>query len=82
LFSTTLGKREEQNPYAAELAAIAKALSRLPELRFRNIALTKRNKAAVLTLRQPRQQSGQSHISQFYKTVQRLRRDSNTVTAL
>lgn len=57
-FSTTLGKREEQNPYAAELAAIAEALSRLPKLRFRSIALTTRNKAAVLTLRKPRQQLG------------------------
>ncbi|RYN85679.1 hypothetical protein AA0119_g13223, partial [Alternaria tenuissima] len=81
-FSVTLGKREEQNPYAAELAAMAEALSRLPKLRFRSIALITRNKAAVLTLRRPRQQSGQSYISQFYKTVQTLRRDGNTVTVL
>lgn len=33
-------------------------------------------------LRRRRQQSGQNHISQFYKTVQTLRRDGNTVTAL
>jgi ribonuclease HI len=57
-FSTTLGKREEQNPYAVELAAIAKALSRLLKLRFCNIALTTRNKAAVHTLRRPQQQLG------------------------
>ncbi|KAB2098607.1 hypothetical protein AG0111_0g13148 [Alternaria gaisen] len=81
-FSITLGKREEQNPYLAELAAMTEALSRLPKLRFRNIALITRNKAAVLTLRRPRQQSGQSYISQFYKTVQTLRRDGNTVTVL
>ncbi|KAG9185064.1 hypothetical protein G6011_03011 [Alternaria panax] len=81
-FSVTLGKREEQNPYAAELAAMAEALSRLPKLRFRSIALITRNKAAVLTLRRPRQQSGQSYIGQFYKTVQTLRRDGNTVTVL
>jgi ribonuclease HI len=80
--STTLGVREEHNPYSAELAAMAEALSTLPELRFRNIALTTRNKAAVLTLRRPRQQSGQSYISQFYKTAQTLRRDGNTVTVL
>ena len=81
-FSLTLGRREEQDPYAAELAAMAEALSRLPKLRFRNIVLITRNKAAVLTLRRPQQQSGQSYISQFYKTVQTLRRDGNTVTVL
>ena len=61
---------------------MAEALSRLPKLRFRSITLITRNKAAVLTLRRPRQQSGQSYISQFYKTVQTLRRDGNTVTVL
>jgi len=53
-FSTTLGKRDEQNPYSGELAAMAKALSMLPKLKFRNIVLITRNKAAVLTLRIPR----------------------------
>ena len=52
-FLTTLGKREEQNLYSAELAAMVEALSRLLKLQFRNIALTTRNKAAVLTLRRP-----------------------------
>jgi hypothetical protein len=61
---------------------MAKALSRLPKLRFCNIALTTRNKAAALTLRRPQQQLGQNYISQFYKTAQTLRRDGNTVTVL
>jgi hypothetical protein len=61
---------------------ITGALSTLPKLRFRNIALTTRNKAAVLTLRRPRQQSEQSYISHFYQTVQTLRRDEKTVTVL
>lgn len=46
------------------------------------IPVTTRNKAAMLTLRKSRQQSGQSYISQLYRTVQTLRRDGNTVTVL
>jgi ribonuclease HI len=81
-FSTTLGKREEFNPYAGELAAMAEALGKLPKLRFRNIALTTRNKAAVLSLRRPRQQSGQRYISQIYRAIRTLKRDGNTVSFL
>ena len=38
-FSSTLGMRSEQNPYSGELAAMARALSSLPKLRFHSIAL-------------------------------------------
>jgi ribonuclease HI len=81
-FSTTLGKRDEHNPYSGELAAMAKALSMLSEIRFRNIALISRNKAAVLSLGRPRQQSGQEYISRFYRAARALKRDGNTVSVL
>ncbi len=81
-FSTTLGKQDEQNPYSGELAAMARALSVLPKLRFRNIALTTRNMGVVLALKRPRQQSGQEYISRIYKSIGALRRDGNTVTFL
>jgi hypothetical protein len=81
-FSSTLGRREEQNPYSGELAAMANALNTLPKLRFRRIVLITRNKAAVLTLRKPRQQSGQEHISGIYRSVRALKRDGNTITIL
>lgn len=53
--SATLGPRSEQNPFTGELAGIASALDSLPRMRFRNIVLLTRNKAAVLTLKKPRQ---------------------------
>jgi ribonuclease HI/exonuclease III len=81
-FHSTLGTRSQQNPYSGELAAVAHALSLLlrPRLRFRNIALLTSNKAAVLSLRQPRQQSGQGYIYRIYNTISQLRKDGNAVT--
>jgi hypothetical protein len=81
-FPVTLGMRVEQNPYSGELAAMAKALGTLPVLKQYRITLLTSNKAAALTLRNPRQQSGQEHICQIYKLIKRLRRYGNQVTIL
>ncbi|KAI2669705.1 hypothetical protein LCP963914a_9893 [Penicillium roqueforti] len=62
-FSTTLGARAEQNPLSAELAAMAHVLKM----------------AAVLTLRDPRRQSGQEFVCQMYKLMRRLRRNGNWI---
>jgi ribonuclease HI len=78
-FSSTLGTREEQNPHSRELAAMANSLNALPKLRFRSIVLTTRNKAALLTLKKPRQQSRQEHISRIYRFIRTLKRDRNTI---
>ena len=75
----TLGERTEQNPYTGELAAIADTLRSLPKLRYRKILLVTRNKAAALTLRKPRQQSGQRHIGEAYKAISSLRREGNNI---
>jgi hypothetical protein len=79
-FSSTLGPRSEQNPYSGELAAMDRALGTLPALRSSRIELSTRNKAAVLTLRQPRQQSGQQHICHIYESIRALRGNGNTIT--
>lgn len=76
-FSVTLGTRREQNPYSGELAAMAHALSTLRGLKRCRVTLLTSNKAAALTLKNPRQQSGQEHICQIYKLIQRLRRHEN-----
>ncbi|KAJ9481395.1 hypothetical protein VN97_g12085 [Penicillium thymicola] len=81
-FSVTLGARAEQNPYSRELAAMAHALSTLLGLKQYRISLLTGNKAAALTLRNPRQQSGQEHICQIYKLIRRLRRHGNQLNIL
>ncbi|KAJ6436634.1 reverse transcriptase [Purpureocillium lavendulum] len=81
-FSFTLSMRTEQNPFSGELAAMACALRRLPELRYRSVALLTSNKAAALTLRNPRQQSGQEYVGCIYDSVDALRRNGNMVVVL
>mgnify|MGYP002718720533 FL=1 len=78
-FSVTLGVRAEQNPYSAELAAMAYVLNLPPALKGYRITLLTSNKAVVLTLRNPRQQSGQGHVDQIYKLIKRLRRNGNWI---
>jgi hypothetical protein len=56
-----------------------RALGTLPTLRSSRIEISTRNKAAVLTLRQPRKQSGQHHICHIYESIRALRTNGNTV---
>lgn len=79
-FSVTLGARSEQNPYSGELAAMAHALKTLPVLKSYRITLLTSNKAATLTLGNPRQQSGQEHVCLIYKLIRRLRKNGNRIT--
>ena len=79
---TTLGPRTEQNLYVAELAATARALQQLPRRKYHSITLWTRNKAAVLTLRNPRQQSGQEQICSIYESINKLKRKCNTITVV
>jgi hypothetical protein len=79
-FSVTLGARSEQNPYSGELAAMAHALRTLPVLKLYRITLLTSNKAAALSLRSPRQQSGQEYICEIYKLIRRLQRNGNRIT--
>ena len=79
-YSITVGRRTEQNPYAAELAAIETAVKRLPlDLIGRQITIILNNQAALLAVSQPQQQSGQSSIRQTYHTTQTLKKGGNRV---
>jgi ribonuclease HI len=81
-YSVTLGIRTEQNPYTAELAAIATALKSLPpHIRRRQITIFTSNQAALRVINQPRHQSGQVNIQQIYEAVRKLREGGNHVAS-
>ncbi|KAJ6436514.1 reverse transcriptase [Purpureocillium lavendulum] len=61
---------------------MACVLRRLPELRYRSIALLTSNRAAALTLRNPRQQPGQEYAGCTYDSVEALRRNGNMMAVL
>jgi ribonuclease HI len=77
---STLGPRTVQNAYIAELAAMANALQHLPRRKYHSITLWTRNKAAVITLRNPRQQSGQEHICSIYESIDKLKKRCDKIT--
>lgn len=56
---------------------MAHALRTLPVLKQYRITLLTSNKSAALTLRNPRQQSGQEYVCQIYKSIRRLQRNGN-----
>jgi ribosomal protein S11 len=70
-YSVTIGTRDEQNPYTAELAAIAMALKCMPSgLRRRDLTVITSNQSALQVIRRPRQQSGQCTIRQIYERTE------------
>jgi exonuclease III len=81
-FSFTLGMRTEQNPFSGQLAAMAYTLRHLPDLEYRSVALLASNKAAVLTVRNPRQQSGQEYVGCIYDSINVLRVKGNVVAVV
>ena len=82
-YSITLGKRTEQNPYTAELEAMAVALERVPpRTGCRWISILSSNRAALAAINQPRQKSGQETIQRIYKQIEILHQRGNAVNAI
>ncbi|KZL85919.1 hypothetical protein CI238_13517, partial [Colletotrichum incanum] len=79
--SCTVGLRTEQNPFTAELQAMATALESLSErIRHLVIYLFASSKAAVLAVSRPRQQSGQQEIRRIYEAISVLQNRGNRVS--
>jgi ribonuclease HI len=82
-YSVTIGTQAEQNPYTAELAAIAMALKCMPSgLHRRDLTVMTSNRSALQVIRRPRQQSGQCTIHQIYERTQYLQRRGCSVSLM
>jgi hypothetical protein len=82
-YSVTLGTRAEQNPYTAELTAMAMAMKQLIlHLVRRQITITTSNQGVLLATSQPRHQSGQTSIKEIYKAVHMLRKGGNFISMI
>lgn len=72
-YSITIGSRDDQNTYTAELEAMAMSLRCMPDgLQHRQLTLMTSNRSALEVIAQPRQQSGQRIIQEIHKQAERL----------
>jgi hypothetical protein len=78
-YAATIGPRTEQNPYSAELHAIAMTLNRLPDVDNKMIFIQTSNRAALQALHRPNQQSGQASIRKIYEAMWRENARGNHV---
>ncbi|KAH7472001.1 hypothetical protein FOMA001_g13208 [Fusarium oxysporum f. sp. matthiolae] len=70
-YSATLGSRDDQNPYTAELEAIAMALRCMPDgLQCRELTVLSSSQSSLKAIARPQQQSGQTSIRQIYEHIE------------
>ena len=80
-YSVTLGTRTEQNPYTAELEAIAAALTCIPTwIRHRRVVILSSNRSALAAIRKPQQQSGQNTIQKIYDRARLFQGGRNRIS--
>ena len=83
IYSRSLGSREKQNPYTAELAAIAIAMRCMPtNMQRKHIIIMTCNRSALQAIHRPQQQSGQASIKQIYEAAQTLENRGNIITGV
>lgn len=76
--AVTLGVRTEQNPYGAELAAMALTMRYFPHhLVGRQITVYTSNRGTLHSASQPKHQSGLASIEELYNAVHAARKRGN-----
>ncbi|KAL6399565.1 hypothetical protein AUP68_18115 [Ilyonectria robusta] len=82
-YSITIGSRDDQNVYTAELEAIAMAPKCMPDgLHHRQLTVMTSSRSALEVIAQPQQQSGQYTVRKIYKHAERLYKSGNIVKML
>ncbi|KAL6405625.1 hypothetical protein AUP68_11386 [Ilyonectria robusta] len=82
-YSITVGSRDDQNVYTAELEAIAMALRCMPDgLQHRELTVITSSRSALEVIAQPRQQSGQCTVKEIHKHAERLQKSGNIIKML
>ncbi|EXA31053.1 hypothetical protein FOVG_17611 [Fusarium oxysporum f. sp. pisi HDV247] len=61
---------------------MAYALRHLPDLQYRSVALLTSNQAAVLTVRNPHQQSGQEYVGCIHDSINSMKAKGNAVAVI
>ncbi|KAI7765620.1 hypothetical protein LZL87_014178 [Fusarium oxysporum] len=79
-YSVTLGPKDEQNAYTAELGAIAVVLKCIPDgLYHQEVIIITGNRSTLQAIAKSRQQSGQSTTREIYKHARRLDKGGNGI---
>jgi hypothetical protein len=74
-----IGLKSSQNPYTAELAAIAKMLQQIPDnMKNTQVRILSNNQAALRAIGHPQQQPGQMHIRKIYEAIRRAKEQNNS----
>lgn len=79
-FAATVGRKEDQNVYVAELTVIKMAMAAIADARSNtSITIITNNQSAAKAIAQPGQQSGQRLMIEIYEAMKKMEKKGNRV---